>query len=422
MQLSKFGDKLCRENALGTMMEDLGGAAGDGKLVAQMGGGNPAEIPAIGAVWRERMNGIMADGDRFEHMLGSYDPPQGNAEFLAILADYFNRECGWKITPRNIVITNGSQNAFFFLFNMLAGEGVDGKRRRVLFPLCPEYIGYADQGLEPDLFTARLPVVRELSPTRFRYEPDFERLAIGDDIGLVCLSRPTNPTGLVLSADEVMRIDRAAAAQGVPLLVDAAYGWPFPGIVFGESALPWSDNLIQTWSLSKIGLPAVRTGIVVASEEMIRLLSSINAVISLATSGIGQTLVAPLFKSGEITRLSTGIVRPFYEKRRDAFITALDRIFGAAGVEYRLHECQGGFFVWLWFPRLAGTATALYAALKGRGVYVTPGESFFTGPSPAELAAWPHRRQCLRLNYADTRGDIERGLSIIAEEVVRDQR
>lgn len=422
IRLTKFGEKLCRESALYEMMDDLGAGSDAGHpRVAMLGGGNPAAIPGIEAVWRTRMQEIMDDGERFERMLGAYDSPQGNREFLEILAEYFNRECGWNLTYRNIVITNGSQNAFFFLFNMLAGECPDGIKRRVLFPLCPEYIGYADQGLEPDLFTARLPLVRETGPHAFRYEPDFAGLNIGDDIGLVCLSRPTNPTGLVLSRAEVARLDRMAAARGIPLLVDAAYGAPFPGIVFADGGIDWSDNLILTWSLSKIGLPAVRTGIVVASEEMIHKLATVNAVISLATSGIGQTLVAPLFADGRITQMADQTVRPFYRKKRDEFVLELERAFGNAGVDWRLHECEGGFFVWLWFPRLAESATAVYRAAKERGVFVTPGEAFFTGPDQAELAAWPHHRQCLRLNYADTGGDIPRGLAILAEEIDRRQ-
>ena len=36
--------------------------------------------------------------------------------------------------------------AFFFLFNLFAGEREDGTRARVLLPLAPEYIGYADVG------------------------------------------------------------------------------------------------------------------------------------------------------------------------------------------------------------------------------------------------------------------------------------
>lgn len=46
-------------------------------------------------------------------------------------------ELGWQIEPQNIALTNGSQSAFFYLFNLFAGRYADGSRRRVLFPLAP---------------------------------------------------------------------------------------------------------------------------------------------------------------------------------------------------------------------------------------------------------------------------------------------
>lgn len=38
---------------------------------------------------------------------------------------------------------------------------------------------------------------------QFKYHVDFEHLTIGDDIGAICVSRPTNPTGNVITDDEV---------------------------------------------------------------------------------------------------------------------------------------------------------------------------------------------------------------------------
>jgi valine--pyruvate aminotransferase len=61
-----------------------------------------------------------------------------------LLAQMLRDELGWEIEPQNIALTNGSQSAFFYLFNLFAGRRADGTTRKVLFPLTPEYIGYAD--------------------------------------------------------------------------------------------------------------------------------------------------------------------------------------------------------------------------------------------------------------------------------------
>ena len=52
----------------------------------------------------------------------------------------------------------------------------------------------------------------------------------------------------------------------------------------------WNENIILVMSLSKLGLPAVRTGIVIAREEVISAISAMNAVVSLSSGSIGQAV------------------------------------------------------------------------------------------------------------------------------------
>ncbi len=119
----------------------------------------------------------------------------------------------------------------FYLFNLFAGRYADGSRRRVLFPLAPEYLGYADAGLDEDLFVSAKPNIELLPEGQFKYHVDFEHLNITDDIGLICVSRPTNPTGNVITDEELIRLDAIAQQRNIPLLIDNAYGVPFPGII-----------------------------------------------------------------------------------------------------------------------------------------------------------------------------------------------
>ncbi len=82
------------------------------------------------------------------------------------------REVGWDIEAQNIALTNGSQDAFL-LFNLFAGRRADGRVKKVLFPLAPEYIGYADAGLEEDLFVSARPNIELLPEGQFKYHVDF---------------------------------------------------------------------------------------------------------------------------------------------------------------------------------------------------------------------------------------------------------
>ncbi|MEZ4560822.1 MAG: hypothetical protein R2854_31035 [Caldilineaceae bacterium] len=79
----------------------------------------------------------------FETLISNYSAPGGDRAFVAALVDLFNSRYGWGIGPENVALTNGSQTAFFFLFNMFAGTFLDG-HKKILLPLAPEYIGYED--------------------------------------------------------------------------------------------------------------------------------------------------------------------------------------------------------------------------------------------------------------------------------------
>ncbi len=97
----------------------------------------------------------------------------------------------------------------------------------MLFPLAPEYIGYADAGLEEDLFVSARPNIELLPEGQFKYHVDFEHLHIGEETGMICVSRPTNPTGNVITDEELLKLDALANQHGIPLVIDNAYGVPF---------------------------------------------------------------------------------------------------------------------------------------------------------------------------------------------------
>ena len=141
---SDFGEKLCGPSGINDLMDDLGKPLPKGIPLSLMGGGNPARIPEVEALYRQRMAGIMENGTEFEDLIGRYDAPQGRIKFIEQIAECLSGKYGWKIGPENIAVTNGSQSAFFYLFNMFSGTyTVNGKtvKKRIVFPLVPEYVG-----------------------------------------------------------------------------------------------------------------------------------------------------------------------------------------------------------------------------------------------------------------------------------------
>jgi len=346
-------------------------------------------------------------------MLANYPSPAGEERFRAALADLFAREYDWQVTAKNIALTSGSQAGFFLLFNLLAGPQSDGGFRRILLPVTPEYIGYQDVGLHAGMLTALKPNIEEFDDHTFKYRLDMDKLILGDDIGAVCVSRPTNPTGNVLTDAEMDSLMVAAAAQDVPLIVDNAYGLPFPNIMFTEVKPVWNEHIILCMSMSKLGLPGLRTGVVVASEEIIEAVASMNSVLSLAVPSVGAVLLHELVRSGRILEISQNIIQPFYARKVSEALAWVHEYFEGTG--YRVHRPEGALFLWLWFPDLPISSAELYRRLKARDVLVLSGHHFFPGLEED----WQHRNECIRVTYSQDSESVRKGISIIADEVKR---
>lgn len=418
-ELSEFGERLCGGSGIGELMDDLGHAlAKAGGNVRMLGGGQPAHIAEMDAIWRQRLAEISDQAGQLERVLGNYEPPAGNPAFREALASLFRREFGWQIGGENIGITVGGQTAFFFLFNAFAGRFRDGRLKKILLPLVPEYIGYANQSIGGEMFRAVKPRIEDSGEHEFKYRVDFDNLKVTDDIAAICLSRPTNPSGNVLTDHEIAHLAELAAQHEIPLIIDNAYGAPFPNVIFTEATPVWNENIILTLSLSKIGLPGTRTGIVVARPELIRSLSSMTSIVGLSNTNVGQAIMQPLVESGEILRLSNEVVQPFYrEKSRQA--QEWVREFFDDSLPYRIHRSEGALFLWLWFEGLPITSRQLYERLKKRDVLVVPGNYFFFGIDDDD---WRHREECLRVTFTMPENDVREGFRIIAEEVAKAYR
>ena len=411
---SEFGQGLCCGSGIGELMDDLGHAlAAGGNHIHMLGGGQPAHIPEMDALWRQRIEAIAATSGELEHMLGNYEPPAGSTHFRQAIARLFSQEFGWDLSAENIAITMGGQTAFFSLFNALAGRFSDGRQKKILLPLVPEYIGYADQSVSGSMFRSVKPRIELTGKHEFKYRVDFDHLTVTDDIAAICVSRPTNPTGNVLTDDEINRLAALAKAHDIPLIIDNAYGAPFPNVIFTEAKPIWNEHIILTLSLSKLGLPGTRTGIVIATPEITKAIASMTSIMGLANTNTGQAIVQPLVESGEILRLSNEVVQPFYREKSLQAQAWVKQYFDPQ-LNYHIHRSEGALFLWAWFEGLPISSHELYERLKARHVLIVPGSYFFFGQDDSD---WKHRDECIRINFTMPAGDVETGIRIIGEEV-----
>ena len=139
MKFSDFGEHFHGYSGITHLMDDLSEGLAQADMV-MLGGGNPAAIPEVMAVFDEVIEKLQ-QSEKLGQVLANYDGPQGNSRFIENLAEFFRQQYDWPISARNIALTHGSQSSFFVLFNSFAGKA-NGGYKRVLVPLVPEYIGY----------------------------------------------------------------------------------------------------------------------------------------------------------------------------------------------------------------------------------------------------------------------------------------
>jgi valine--pyruvate aminotransferase len=410
MKLSSFGEKLTNGAGIVDLMQDLGSALNENPNMIFMGGGNPARIPQMEAVFETQYKKLIESSEQLYSTTGVYQSPQGEQGFRREIAAMLNKQFDWPVTEENIAISNGSQSAFYILFNLLAGQMPDGSFRTIHLPLTPEYIGYNDLGLSDKFFTGSKPEIELIGDNQFKYHVNFDDLSVAEDTAALCVSRPTNPTANMLTDGEIKHLDSLAKQADIPLIIDGAYGMPFPNINFVDVEPHWNNNTILVLSLSKLGLPGVRTGIVIASKEVTKAFSNANTVINLASGNIGPSLTRDLFASDKIVDLSKQYVQPFYKQRSQQVMALFQQAM--TDIPCRIHLSEGAIFLWLWFEGLPITSEVLYQRLKQRGVLVVSGHHFFAGVDHD----WPHQHQCIRVSYVQDLAEIENGIKIIAEE------
>ena len=411
---SSWAHRLRQNQGIRSLMEDLGQVTGHPDEIL-LGGGNPAHIPEAEAIFRDIFLSL-AKEPSLTSLLGDYQAPIGNDHFRELAAESLSPYLGANLKKENIAFLNGSQNAYSFLLNLHSGPMADGSFQKILLPIVPEYIGYADQTITNDVFIATPPNVVPTGKHRFRYELNKEAFDL-NGVGVLAISRPTNPTGNILSLSDLEWMEERTRKQNIPFLIDLAYGNPFPNLIGNEAPIHYEKGRTLSLSFSKIGLPGVRLGIVVSDEETIETLSSFAAVGNLAVGNLGLYMMEILFQKKVLPELSKHILRPFYESKRDLALGVFTTTFEKMGVDYEIHDPMGGFFLWVRFPSLSITNHELYHLCKDKRLFIVSGHYFFPGLN----SDFSHTKDCIRLTYCRKEEELARGAQILAEIVASHQ-
>lgn len=423
MELSLRGAKMGGLSGIRSIMEDIALASADpsdgrgGRQWLNLSPGNPAAIPEVTETWRRLQQEAVDHG--FAESSGRYGPSRGTDGLVDAIVRYFNSRYGWDIGPENVLVGAGCQMLAFMATTVFTGPYADGHRRLVL-PSVPDYTGYQGLSLDQGGIVGVDPGIELEEGRYFRYSFDLEAVRRQDSMGMMLLSSPGNPTGRSIGAQDLAGLIAIAEERDVPLVLDHAYGDPFPGVAQTSVDPPLHPRVINLFTLSKAGLPGERLGFAVGPPDAIDAMLSFTANSHLHAAQLVQATATLALNGGHLDTLTAEVIRPYYRRRREVAEKLLHEILPES-IDWRLHSTEGGMFAWLWIDHDWFDDLAVYEALKRKHVFIVPGRHFFVRPFDSPFLA-RHATRCIRLSLSPDESVIAEGIGRLAEalEEIRD--
>ncbi|GIK28898.1 MAG: PLP-dependent aminotransferase family protein [Chloroflexota bacterium] len=307
--------------------------------------------------------------DRAEAL--NYEDPSGYEPLRRAIAGHLAKS-GAVVDPENVIVTVGAQEALnltaralatygdtvlveapgFFLYTMnlkRLGYNVLGYRLRPSGPdwaslagtLCQTTVGGACDSLPRPRFVLA--------------SPDFQ-----------------NPTGSHWSADDRHRFVDTMQELDLQVIEDATYR----DLVYdGAPQMPLlalDDDVIHIGTFSKVMMPALRIGYIVARGALREQLITLRNIACGSAYGLAQRAVTEMLVTGQYDE-HVRRIQAEYRVRRDALCAALDEYMPD---EVQFEKPMGGFYVWLRLPEQVNAVTLFTEALQ-RGIAVAPSHVFY---------------------------------------------
>jgi aspartate aminotransferase len=318
-----------------------------------------------------------------------YTPSAGIKELREAIAEKLRRENGLAYEPGQVVVSCGAKHAVYNALQVLVDPGDE------VILIAPYWMTYADQVA---LAGARPVVVHARAEDDFVPDPDALRAAVTPRTRAIIVNSPGNPTGAVFPRATLKAIGALALRHGLWILSDEIYehliyeGEHQPVAALGQDVY---ERTITIGGCSKsFAMTGWRIGYAAAPSHVAAALSNFQDQVTSNPTSFAQKGAIAAYGLGERAVLE---MREEFRARRDLMVGLLEEV---PGVEVR--RPKGAFYV---FPRFASyfggkvadDAELATHILETARVAVVPG-SVFEGPGH------------LRLSYAASRNDIERGV------------
>ena len=212
-----------------------------------------------------------------------YSEASGSLELRTTLANTY-RDC----EPENVLVTTGAIEANFLLFNVLLDPGDH------VVAVNP---AYQQLNSVPSAVGAEVALWR-IGPESYHYDLDELERLMTPHTRLIVVNTPHNPTGAMLSEEELRRVYGLAESVGAWVLCDEAYRWiEVPGgDAFAPPAVDYGTRAISVGTISKpFGLPGLRIGWMAAPAEVVTECWSMRDYTSLSPGKLSDALAILAF-------------------------------------------------------------------------------------------------------------------------------
>lgn len=333
-----------------------------------------------------------------------YSTTEGYLPLRQMIARHSARY-GIEVTPENILITSGSQQALDLLGKIFINPG-----DRVLVE-SPTYLGaiqawkaYGAEFVtvpsdEDGMNTDALEDALRTGPKFIYVLPNFQ-----------------NPSGVTLSLERRQKLVETADRYGVPIVEDDPYGRlrfegdHLPSVVVLDgryqknSTTYYRGNVIYISTFSKILSPGLRLAWVIAPPDVIRKLVQAKQGTDLHTSTFNQMIAYEVSREDFLDR-HIRLIRSMYRERRDLMLKVMSESFPP---QVKWTHPHGGLFLWGILPEELDAADVLKHAVQKKVAFV-PGAPFF---------ACGGGHNTMRLNYSNASPEnISLGINRLGEVI-----
>ncbi len=296
-----------------------------------------------------------------------YSSSEGDSELRAWIAQRYQEKQGLNVSPDNILITNGSQQALDLLGKVLLNEGDSVAIEN------PGYLG-AIQSFslyQPKMFpvaideegmdTKQLAEVLEAHKPKLLYTvPNFQ-----------------NPTGISYTQENREAVAQVVSQYDTLLIQDDPYGeLRFSGKQKSNFYELLPEQTLILGSFSKVVVPSFRLGWIVAPDWLMKPLVIAKQAADLHTNYFSQQVISQYLKDNALDNHIEKITT-FYGRQKQVMMDAIEKYFPK---DVQVAEPEGGMFLWVTLPKGVSAMALFDKAIKEKVAFV-PGNPFYVGDS-----------------------------------------